>query len=331
MTQVLVTGANGFVGRALCKALLGGGHAVTGLVRKATPLPTGVVEWIDASTDFAGVDAGWPASLHADCVVHLAARVHVMNDTATDPDAAFRATNVDGALRVAQAAWRHGVRRFVFVSSIKAVAESDAGRPVREDDPPTPQDAYGRSKLAAEQALIRYSQETGLDLVIVRPPLVYGPQVRANFLSLMDAIGKGVPLPLGLIDARRSIVYLDNLADALARCATDPRAARQCFHVADNDATQPAPSVAELARLLGRHLGKPARLVPVPVSWLRVAGRLTGRSAQVDRLVGALQLDTARIRSVLGWQAPHSTDEGLAATAQWYRATESTRLSKPRH
>jgi nucleoside-diphosphate-sugar epimerase len=249
--------------------------------------------------------------------VHLAARVHVMRDDAVDPEAAFRATNVDGALRVAQAAWRHGARRFVFVSSVKALGEGDTGCPLREVDPPAPQDAYGRSKLAAEAALTHYGVETGLDVVIVRPPLVYGPQVRANFLRLMDAIWKGVPLPLGAIGARRSLVYVDNLADALMHCATDPRAAHQCFHVADSDPL----TVAELARALARHLEKPARLLPVPANWLRFAGQLTGRTAYVDRLVGALELDTTRIRTVLDWQAPYSIDEGLAATARWYRST----------
>jgi nucleoside-diphosphate-sugar epimerase len=317
MSHVLVTGANGFVGRALCRVLRDAGHTVTGLVRRTGQLESGMNEWVDTSMDFAGIDATWPAALQADCVVHLAARVHVMREEAADPDAAFRAPNVDGALRVAQAALRHGVRRFVFVSSIKALAECDMGRPLREDDPPTPQDAYGRSKLAAEQALLRYGQETGLDFVIVRPPLVYGPQVRANFLRLIEAVSKGVPLPLASVTARRSLVYVENLADVLMRCATDPRARHQCFHVADADAL----TVAELARSLGRHLDKPAQLLPIPTGWLHFAGRLAGRSAQVDRLVGALQLDTSRVRSVLEWQPPYSVDEGLAATARWYRST----------
>ncbi|WNC89078.1 SDR family oxidoreductase [Paraburkholderia sp. FT54] len=317
MSRVLVTGANGFVGRALCRALRDAGNTVTGLVRREGPREREVAEWVDASVDFAGIDASWPRALQVDCVVHLAARVHVMLENAADPEAAFQATNVDGALRVARAAWRHGARRFVFVSSIKAMAEADPGRPVREDDPPAPQDPYGRSKRAAEEALIRLGQETGLEIVIVRPPLVYGPDVRANFLSLMNGVWKGVPLPLGAIRARRSLVYVDNLADALVLCATDARAAQQCFHVADDDAL----TIAELAYALGRHLRRPARLLPVPASWLRLAGRLTGRTAQVDRLVGSLQLDTSRIRTVLGWRAPHSTDEGLAATARWYRST----------
>ena len=317
MSHVLVTGANGFVGHALCRALLDAGHIVTGLVRRAGQLESDVNEWVDVSTDFADLDATWPDALQVDCVVHLAARVHVMREESADPDAAFRATNVDGALRVARAARHHGVARFVFVSSVKALAEGDSGRPLREDDPPMPQDAYGRSKLAAEQALSSYGAESGLDVVIVRPPLVYGPQVRANFLRLMDAVWKGVPLPLASIDARRSLIYVENLADALMHCAVDPRAARQCFHVAD----AAAPTVAELARSLAGHLQKTARLLPVPLGLLHLAGRLTGRSAYVDRLVGALQLDTAHIRMTLGWQPPYSTDEGLAETARWYRST----------
>ncbi|EIF28164.1 nucleoside-diphosphate-sugar epimerase [Burkholderia sp. Ch1-1] len=317
MSRVLVTGSNGFVGRALCRALRDSGNTVTGLVRREIQRECGVDAWVDPSVNFAGIDAGWPAPLQVDCVVHLAARVHVMLEDATDPEAAFQATNVEGTLRVARAAWRHGVRRFVFVSSIKAMTEADSGRPVREDDSPAPQDPYGRSKRAAEEALIRLGGQTGLEIVIVRPPLVYGPDVRANFLSLMNAVWKGMPLPLGALRARRSLIYVDNLADALVHCATDARAAQQCFHLADNDAL----TIAELARALGRHLGRPARLLPVPESWLRLAGLLTGRTAQVDRLVGSLQLDTSRIRAVLGWQAPYSTEEGLAATARWYRST----------
>lgn len=317
MSQILVTGANGFVGKALCRALADGGHTVTGLVRQAGGCFGDVHEWVDAGKDFEGVKTSWPEGLRPESVVHLAARVHVLNDDAVDPDAAFHATNVEGTLRVAEAALQNGARRFVFVSSIKALAEADSGRPLREDDPPAPQDAYGRSKYAAEQALLRFGQETGLDVVIARPPLVYGPEVRANFLRLMDAVWRGIPLPLGSVSAKRSLVYVGNLADALARCATDPRAAHQCFHIADGDDS----TVAGLARSLGRHLRRPARLVPLPASWLRVAGRVTHRSPQVERLVGSLQVDSGRIRSVLGWQPPYSIDDGLVVTARWYRST----------
>jgi nucleoside-diphosphate-sugar epimerase len=317
MSHVLVSGANGFVGRALCRALIDGGHAVTGLVRHAGGSIAGTKEWVHAGHDFTRLGDAWPQGLKADCVVHLAARVHVMRDTAADPLAAFRATNVDGALRVAEAVRRNGGQRMVFVSSIKAVAETDPGRPLREDDPAQPEDAYGRSKLEAEQALARFGAETGLDIVVVRPPLVYGPGVRANFLRLMSAIAKGMPLPLGAIRARRSLLYVDNLAHALSCCVTDSRAAHGCFHVADGD----DPTVTELAQALGQHLHKPARLVPVPADWLRTAGRLTHRLPQVERLIGDLRVDTSHIRATLDWQPPYSTDEGLAATARWYRST----------
>ena len=316
MTHVLVSGANGFVGQVLGRALVDAGHSVTGLVRHAGGCADGVREWVHHGKDFTGVADVWPQGLEPDCVVHLAARVHVMNDDAADPDAAFRETNVEGTLRLAGAAWQNGVRRFVFVSSIKAVAESDGGRPVREDDAVHVEDAYGRSKRDAEQALIRYGDETGLDVVIVRPPLVYGPRVRANFLRLMDGIWRGVPLPLGAVSARRSLIYVGNLADALVRCTDDPRAAHQCFHVADSD----DPTVSELARTIGRHLQKTARLFPVPVGVLRLAGQLVRRSAHVERLIGSLQVDTTHIRRVLDWNPPYSADDGLAATARWYRS-----------
>ena len=194
-------------------------------------------------------------------------------------------------MRVAAAARRAGARRFVFVSSIKAVGESSAGRPITEADEPAPTDPYGISKLEAERALIDYGRESGLEVVVVRPPLVYGPGVRANFLQLMSAIANGVPLPLGSIAARRSLLFVDNLADALVHCTTDPRAVGETFHVTDGRDL----SVSELARALATQLHAPARLIPVPVGLLSLAGRLTGRSAQVDRLIGALQLDSSHI------------------------------------
>jgi UDP-glucose 4-epimerase len=161
---------------------------------------------------------------------------------------------------------------------------------------------------------MEFGARTGLEIVIVRPPLVYGPDVRANFLALMRAIAKGVPLPVGAIDARRSVVYVDNLASALAECATHPNAANQLFHVTDGD----DPTVSELARRIGHHLKRNARLVPIPAGWLRTAGKLTGKSAQIDRLTGSLRVDSSHIRDVLGWRPPFSLDEGLAATAEWY-------------
>jgi UDP-glucose 4-epimerase len=311
--RVAVTGANGFVGRASCRALLAEGAAVTGIVRTRGTCEPHVDEY-QADT----LEAITPAMLEGcRAVVHLAARVHVMRDAVSDPLAAFRAVNVEGTLSVARAAQQAGAQRFVFVSSIKALAEADAGRPLKETDERRPQDAYGISKAEAEVQLAEFGARTGLEIVVVRPPLVYGPHVRANFLSLLGALSKGMPLPVGAVQARRSLCFVDNLASALVACALHPRAAGQLFHVTDGD----DPTVADLARTLGRHLGKPARLVNVPVGMLRLAGKLTGKRAQIERLTGSLQVDSNAIRTVLGWQPPATLDAGLAATAAWYRGT----------
>ncbi|HKR47015.1 MAG TPA: SDR family oxidoreductase [Paraburkholderia sp.] len=315
-TRILVTGANGFVGLPLCLALASAGHEVTALQRRAAAARVGVTPWVHAASNFEGIDAAWPRGLSPECVVHLAARVHVMNDSAPDPIAAFRATNVDGTLRLARAAHANGARRFVYVSSIKAVAETDGGTRLGEDAPARPEDPYGVSKREAEEALRALQRETGLDVVIVRPPLVYGPGVSANFLRLLRAVAKGVPLPLGAAHAQRSLVYVENLAHALMQCALDHRAANACFHVADEEDL----SVAELLRKIGCHLDHPARLVSVPVSWLRIAGRLTGHTTQVERLTSDLRLDTSHIRRTLDWRAPYTTDDGLEATVRWFRA-----------
>ncbi|MFT0171991.1 NAD-dependent epimerase/dehydratase family protein [Paraburkholderia mimosarum] len=318
--HVVVTGANGFVGRALCRTLLDNGHRLTGIVRRAGTVPAGAVESVHTTPDFADIDTHWPAvSGDVDCVVHLAARVHVMNEPESDDtQRAFDQTNVEGTLRVARAAQRNGVRRFIYVSSIKAIAGSGGTRePLREDAVAQPDDAYGRSKLAAERSLADLRRETGLDVVIVRPPLVYGPYVGANFRKMLDTVWSGTPLPFGAVDAQRSLLFVDNLADALMHCASDARAANGCFHLADDG----APSVADLLRAIGKHLGRPARLVPVPVSLLKLAGRLTGRTAQIERLTESLVLDSSAIRQQLcGWHPPYTLDAGLQATAEWYRA-----------
>lgn len=319
-TRIAVTGANGFVGRALSRLLLSQGVEVVGVVRPNAVCEPGVVRKTAQSLSAVAPDtfAGCTA------VIHLAARVHVMQDSAVDPLAAFRMVNVEGALQVAQAAFSAGVQRFVFVSSIKALAESDDGHPLKETDARHPRDPYGMSKADAEVELQEFGKRTGMEVVIVRPPLVYGPEVRANFLSLVDAIAKGLPLPIGAVHARRSLCFIDNLASAVALCATHPRAAGELFHVTDGY----DPGVAELARLLGRHLGRPARLVTIPVALLKLAGRLTGRVKQVERLTGSLQVDSTHIRERLGWIAPVVLDAGLAATAAWYRSSTQNKVRR---
>ncbi|WP_044041498.1 NAD-dependent epimerase/dehydratase family protein [Caballeronia insecticola] len=320
--RIAVTGANGFVGRAVSRALLARGIAATALVRRGAQVEPGVetrhIDGLESITSdaFAGCDA----------VIHLAARVHVMGDAAAQKQSAsqaqavleaYRAANVEGALAAAEAARRAGVTRFVLMSSIKALGESDPGRPFTEDDERRPPDAYGVSKAEAEVRLLEFGSRTGMEIVVVRPPLVYGPGVRANFLAMMNAIARGIPLPLGAIDARRSLVSVDNLASAAIECARHPAAAGRVFHVTDGE----DPSVTELARRLGEHLGKPARLVPVPAGVLRGLARVAGKTAQIERLTGNLRVDSRRIRDALGWQAPQSLDEGLAATAAWFRSS----------
>jgi nucleoside-diphosphate-sugar epimerase len=309
--RVIVTGANGFVGRSTCSALCDAGHDVTALVRRPGGCEPRAHEQVIADDNFASLSA-LPA---ADVLIHLAARVHVMKDSAGDPLREYRAVNVEGSLNVARAALRAGVKRLVFISSIKALGEGEPGRPWREDDPPAPADPYGITKLEAEQALAGFGREQGMEVVVLRPPLVYGPGVRANFEQLMRAVERGIPLPLGAIDARRSMVYVGNLADAIRFVATRPEPTSGVFHVTDGEDL----SVAQMIRVLAQAFDKPARLLPVPASWLRAAGALTGRTAQVDRLTSPLRMDSTRLRTGLGWTPPTTVAQGIARTVQAFQ------------
>lgn len=302
--KILVTGATGFVGRALCDHLLQKGHACIPAVRRASGLPQEcVVGDMDGGTDWRTALAG------CDAVVHLAARVHVMHDTATDPRALYRATNTDATLNLARQAAQAGVRRFVFVSSIKVNGEGrDAA--YRETDAPAPEDPYAISKWEAEQGLWRIAQETGLEVVVLRPPLVYGPGVKANFRRLLDTVARGWPLPLGAIENRRSLLYLDNFVDAIRACVEHPAAAGQTFLIDDG---QPV-STPELIRAVAQAMGRSARLLAVPVSVLELAGALLAKRAAVTRLTGSLWLDSSLIRARLGWVPPYTLLQGLDAT-----------------
>lgn len=307
--MVLVTGANGFVGRALCDTLRSSGHAVREAVRqgKSKPLAGGVdavdIGSINSTTDWNVALAG------CDVVVHLAARAHVMHDTRDDPLAEFREVNTDGTRRLARQAAQAGVKRFVFVSSIKVNGEGrDA--PYREADTPAPEDAYAISKWEAEQGLWRIAHETGLEVVVLRPPLVYGPGVKANFRRLLDTVARGWPLPLGAIANRRSLLYLGNFVDAIRTCVEHPAAAGQTFLIDDG---QPV-STPELIRAAAHAMGRPARLLSVPVGALTFAGALLCRRAAVQRLTDSLWLDSSLIRTHLGWEPPYSMAAGLAAT-----------------
>ncbi|QIE24826.1 SDR family oxidoreductase [Caballeronia sp. SBC2] len=309
--RVIVTGANGFVGHATCAVLCDAGHDVTALMRRPGGCEPRVQEQVIADDNFASL-AALPS---ADVLIHLAARVHVMQDSAGDPLGEYRAVNVHGSLNVARAALSAGVKRLVFISSIKALGEGEPGRPWREDDPPAPADPYGITKLEAERALECFGREQGMEIVVLRPPLVYGPGVRANFEQLMRAVERGIPLPLGAIDARRSMVYVGNLADAIRFVATRSEPTSGVFHVTDGDDL----SVAQMIRALAQAFDKSARLLPVPASWLRAAGALTGRTAQVARLTSPLRMDSTRLRTDLGWKPPRTVAEGIALTVRAFQ------------
>lgn len=310
--RALVTGASGFVGRAVIARLLNEeGVVVRRAYRSSPSLLAGGIECcqvgdLDSTTD-------WQQALaDVDVVIHCAARVHVMNDAEADPLAAYRRSNVEGTLHLARSAVAAGCRRFVFISSIKVNGEATVpGVPFSEASTPAPRDPYGVSKLEAEQGLFALAEETGLEVVVVRPPLVYGPGVKANFQSMMRWLQRGVPLPFGAIDNRRSLVGLDNLADLVVCCATHPAAANQVFLAGDGEDL----STTDLLRRVARALGRPARLLPVPASWLSAAARIMGRQALATRLCGSLQVDTSKARTVLGWLPPDTVDEGLRKTA----------------
>lgn len=322
MTRILITGANGFVGNALNNALLQRGHEVRKALRKAEG--AGSVRQTGATANGDAVAVGeitgetdWSQALAGvDVVIHLAARVHVMRDTSSDPLAEFRRVNVAGTERLARSAAAMGVRRLVYVSSIKVNGEAThGGHRYTEADKPSPEDPYGVSKWEAEQALHQVARETGLEVVIVRPPLVYGPGVKGNFASMLRVISSGLPLPLASVRNQRSLVYVANLADALIACATHPGAGGQTYLVSDGQDI----STPELLRALGAGMDRPARLLPFPQALLRGIAAVLGKGAQADRLLGSLQVDSGKIRTELNWTPPFSLPQGLQATAEQYR------------
>lgn len=312
MRTVVVTGATGFIGVPLCTLLVGSGVEVRAAVRRESAVLTDlakdpatrgrllqvVVGDLGPASDWSGALAG------ADAVVHLAARVHVPGVAGQAERDRFRAINVDATLRLAEDAARARVARLVFVSSAKARdGDDEAGDP------------YSWSKAEAERLLAEASRRLGLECVIVRPPLVYGPGVRANFLRLMRLVDAGVPIPLASVANRRSLLFVGNLTDALATCVAHPGAAGRTFSVSDGDDI----STPELIRRIARALGRPARLLPFPVALLRLAGSLIGQGPAIDRLTGDLSIDSAPIRTALDWSPPFSMEQGLDETAAWYR------------
>jgi len=308
--MILVTGANGFLGQALSLELRARKFAVRGALRAEAK--TGEVNVGDI-----GPDTDWQEALAGlDVVVHTAARVHIINDTAGDLLSQYRKVNVEGTLNLARQAVNAGVKRFIFISSIKVNGESTLpGKPFTADDQPNPEDPYGISKWEAEVGLERLANEKGLEVVIIRPPLVYGPGVKANFLRLMRWVNRGVPLPLGAIRNKRSLVALDNLVDLIINCIGHPAAVNQTFLAGDGQDV----STTELLYGIGKALDKPARLLPCPVSLLFVISALLGKREMLRRLTDSLQVDISSARSLLGWEPPLSLEEGLCKVAQDFK------------
>ncbi len=314
MTRVLVTGANGFIGRALCRALASADVWVRAAVRSRGR--GGAIATEEVVVGDLGPATGWADALHeVEVVVHLAARVHVLRETAADPLAAFRVPNVLGTERLARSCAEAGVRRLIFLSSVKVNGEATGARGFTEEDPPTPEDAYAVSKAEAEVLLRKVAKDTGLEVVVIRPCLVYGPGVGGNVRLLLRALARGVPLPLGSVRNRRSLMGLDNLCDLLQRCVAHPSASGETFLATDGrDLSTP-----EMIRALAAGLGRPARLIPVPPRVLKMAARLSGQTPAVQRLAGSLEVDSGKVRRMLEWMTPVSPEEGLRRTGEWYR------------
>lgn len=310
---ITVTGAAGFIGAALCTALKERGFAVRGTVRSLNSVsPVSGVEYcaignINETTDWVSALTG------VDCVIHCAARAHVMREHAADALAAYREVNVTGTLHLAQQAAAAGVQRFVFISSIKVNGEATLpGQPFTEACAPAPQDAYGQSKAEAEQALQALAAQTGMEVVIIRPPLVYGPDVKGNFADMVKTVQRGIPLPLGAVHNQRSLVALDNLVTFVLLCADrirTPQAANQVFVLADGEDVSTTTLLLKVAKAAGR----PSRLLPVPAWLLRAGASLLGKRAVVDRLLGNFQVDATKARTMLGWHPVVTMDQELGA------------------
>lgn len=310
--SVLVTGANGFVGSALVPELSRRGFDVGRMVRGKNcqdnlKIKSFCIDDLDDVIDLT------ESLKDADVVIHLAARVHVMTDKHIDPLADFRRVNVESTMNLARQAASLGVKRFIFVSSIKVNGEStEKVIPFKADDNPNPQDPYGVSKLEAETGLMQLAKKTGMEVVVVRPPLVYGPGVKANFLSMIKMLDKGTPLPFGNVDNKRSLVFIDNLVDLLIRVIDHPKAAGQVFLVSDDHDV----STTTLLKSMSSALGKKAKLIPVPLFFLKAIFYLIGKPRLSQRLLGSLCLDISKTKELLNWNPPVSFEEGIFLTAK---------------
>lgn len=304
--KILLTGATGFLGNRLKIALsLRSDLDVTAVVRRPVENSgsnTVMVPTIDASVDWSSV------LTNQQIIIHTAARSHIMKEQAADPIAEYRRINVEGTLKLAHQAVDAGVKRFIFISSIKVNGEQTSlGQSFTANDVPAPIDAYGMSKWEAEQGLQQLASETELEVVVIRPPLIYGPNVKGNFASIIKLVSRGLPLPLGAIHNQRSFVAVDNLIDLIVRCIDHPNAANQVFLASDGQDL----STTELLCGVARSMGNPVSLIPIPASLLMLGGTLLGKRSVAQRLLGSLQVDASKAQKVLGWKPPISVEEGL--------------------
>ena len=312
LMRVLVTGAAGFVGRQVCEMLLDSGHLVIAAVRSPTVTRLDRAGLTHLCVGDLADSIDWrPIVQDVDAVVHLAAIAHRQHE---DEIAIFR-TNVDVTRAIGAAVALAG-RRLVYVSSVKVHGDESRQGPFHEDDAFAPEDSYGKSKVAAEAELRQLVHQCGLRLTVLRPPLVYGPEVKANFLALLRAVDAGWPLPLANVRNRRSLIFVRNLADAILRCLEAQHAIGRTFLVADGEPV----STSRLIRALAEALGQSTRLIPFPPHFLEIAGALIGRGETVRRLTRSLEIDDSAIRQELGWQPPYTFEEGLRLTAEWYLA-----------
>ncbi len=315
--KVLVTGANGFIGQSLCRTLFDNEHSVRGTFRSQEKF-IGCSDYLECiAVGEIGPDTNWREALKGiDVIVHLAARAHIMNDAFSNSLVEYRKINTAGTERLATMAVKAGIRRIIYLSTIKVNGERTDGRPFAETDPPSPRDNYALSKWGAEQILCKIAYETGLEIVIIRSPLVYGLGVGGNFLRLLNWVNRGIYLPFSLVHNCRSLIYLENLVSAIIVCIKHANLTKETFLVSDDENI----STPELIRMIASAMKKTPILLPIPLSLLNFFGKIIGKREEIEKLTDSLSVDSSKIRNLLGWKPPFTLEEGIEETVKWYKS-----------